>query len=81
MFDYFPRLKERRNTKRRQHVGRRAADADDVPLAAGQPAVMLIDEPTEGLAPKIVAQVASASATCTARASRCCWWSRSWPLR
>jgi hypothetical protein len=38
MFDYFPRLKERRNTQGRQHVGRRAADAHHVPLAAGQSA-------------------------------------------
>ena len=48
----------------------------------GNPLVILIDEPTEGLAPKIVAQVVpSASATCTARACRWCWSSRSWPSR
>ena len=36
MFDYFPRLKRTARHPRRQPVGRRAADADHVPLAAGQ---------------------------------------------
>ena len=41
----------------RQAVRRRAADAGDRPGADGQPEVLLMDEPFEGLAPLIVAEV------------------------
>ena len=38
-------------------LGRRAADARDRPRADGEPALLLMDEPSEGLAPLIVAEV------------------------
>jgi branched-chain amino acid transport system ATP-binding protein len=54
MFDYFPRLQERRHTS----AGSVSADEQQMcrPLL-GNPLVILIHEPTEGLAPTIVAQV------------------------
>lgn len=58
MFDYFPRLKERRNTKAGSLSGGEQQMLTICRSLLGNPLVMLIDEPTEGLAPKIVAAVA-----------------------
>ena len=57
MFDYFPRLRERRNTKGGSLSGGEQQMLTICRSLLGNPLVMLIDEPTEGLAPKIVAQV------------------------
>ena len=57
MFDYFPRLKERRNTKAASLSGGEQQMLTMCRSILGNPLVILIDEPTEGLAPKIVAQV------------------------
>jgi len=57
MFDYFPRLQERRNTKGSSLSGGEQQMLTICRSLLGNPLVMLIDEPTEGLAPKIVAQV------------------------
>jgi branched-chain amino acid transport system ATP-binding protein len=57
MFDYFPRLKERRNTKAGSMSGGEQQMLTICRSLLGNPQLMLIDEPTEGLAPKIVAQV------------------------
>jgi branched-chain amino acid transport system ATP-binding protein len=69
MFDYFPRLKERRNTKAGSLSGGEQQMLTICRSLLGNPLVMLIDEPTEGLAPKIVAQVGECIATCTAGVS------------
>ncbi len=58
MFDYFPRLRERRNTRAGSMSGGEQQMLTMCRSLLGNPRVMLIDEPTEGLAPKIVAQVA-----------------------
>ena len=58
MFDYFPRLRERRNTKAGSMSGGEQQMLTMCRSLLGNPRVILIDEPTEGLAPKIVAQVA-----------------------
>ena len=57
MFDYFPRLKERRNTKAGSMSGGEQQMLTICRSLLGNPLLILIDEPTEGLAPKIVAQV------------------------
>jgi branched-chain amino acid transport system ATP-binding protein len=57
MFDYFPRLKERRRTKAGSLSGGEQQMLTICRSLLGNPRVMLIDEPTEGLAPRIVAQV------------------------
>ncbi|WP_304308367.1 ABC transporter ATP-binding protein [Pseudacidovorax intermedius] len=57
MFDYFPRLKERRDTKAGSMSGGEQQMLTICRSLLGNPLVLLIDEPTEGLAPKIVAQV------------------------
>jgi branched-chain amino acid transport system ATP-binding protein len=57
MFDYFPRLKERRHTKAGSLSGGEQQMLTICRSLLGNPRVILIDEPTEGLAPKIVAQV------------------------
>ena len=53
-FALFPRLKERLAPARRHAVGRRAADAGDRARADGRPRLLLLDEPSLGLAPLIV---------------------------
>lgn len=58
MFDYFPRLKERRNTRAGSLSGGEQQMLTICRSLLGNPLVLLIDEPTEGLAPKIVAAVA-----------------------
>ena len=57
MFDYFPRLKERRSTKAGSLSGGEQQMLTICRSLLGNPLVMLIDEPTEGLAPRIVGQV------------------------
>lgn len=57
MFDYFPRLKERRNTKAGSLSGGEQQMLTMCRSLLGNPQLILIDEPTEGLAPKIVAVV------------------------
>lgn len=57
MFDYFPRLKERRGTKAGSLSGGEQQMLTICRSLLNNPLVILIDEPTEGLAPKIVAQV------------------------
>lgn len=57
MFDYFPRLRERRHTKAGSLSGGEQQMLTICRSLLGNPLVILVDEPTEGLAPKIVAQV------------------------
>ena len=58
MFDYFPRLKERRHTRAGSLSGGEQQMLTICRSLLGNPRVILIDEPTEGLAPMIVTQVA-----------------------
>lgn len=60
MFAYFPRLKERRNTKAGSLSGGEQQMLTMCRSLLGNPQVILIDEPTEGLAPKIVQVVGEA---------------------
>lgn len=57
MFDYFPRLKERRNTLAGSLSGGEQQMLTICRSLLGNPKIILIDEPTEGLAPKIVTAV------------------------
>jgi branched-chain amino acid transport system ATP-binding protein len=58
MFAYFPRLQERRNTRAGSLSGGEQQMLTICRSLLGNPQVILIDEPTEGLAPRIVAAVA-----------------------
>lgn len=58
MFDYFPRLKERRRTQAGSLSGGEQQMLTICRSLLGNPLAILVDEPTEGLAPKIVQQVA-----------------------
>jgi len=58
MFDYFPRLKERRGAKAGSLSGGEQQMLTICRSLLGNPLAILIDEPTEGLAPMIVSQVA-----------------------
>ncbi|WP_051516541.1 ABC transporter ATP-binding protein [Herbaspirillum sp. RV1423] len=60
MFDFFPRLKERRNTRAGNLSGGEQQMLTICRSLLGNPRVILIDEPTEGLAPKIVTVVGEA---------------------
>ena len=55
--DHFPVLAERRDAEGRHALRRRAADARDRPGADGQPKLLLLDEPSLGLAPLIVRKI------------------------
>lgn len=57
MFDYFPRLKERRNTRAVSLSGGEQQMLTMCRSLLGNPQLMLIDEPTEGLAPIMVQMV------------------------
>ncbi|GAP34047.1 ABC transporter ATP-binding protein [Piscinibacter sakaiensis] len=57
MYDYFPRLRERRRTRGGSLSGGEQQMLTICRSLLSNPLVILIDEPTEGLAPKIVAQV------------------------
>ena len=58
MFNYFPRLKERRNQRAGFMSGGEQQMLTICRSLLGNPLVLLVDEPTEGLAPKIVDVVA-----------------------
>ena len=58
MFALFPRLKERENTPAGVLSGGEQQMLTLCRTLMGDPDLVLIDEPTEGLAPMIVAQVA-----------------------
>lgn len=60
MFDYFPRLKERRNTQAGNLSGGEQQMLTICRSLLGNPKLIMIDEPTEGLAPKIVMVVGEA---------------------
>ena len=60
MFDYFPRLKERLNTMAGSLSGGEQQMLSICRSLLGNPLLILIDEPTEGLAPKVVAIVGEA---------------------
>ena len=57
VFTLFPRLAERRTADRWHVVGRRAADAGHRAGAHGPAPVLLLDEPSMGLAPMLIAQI------------------------
>lgn len=58
MFEYFPRLRERRNVKAGSISGGEQQMLTLCRSLLGQPSIILIDEPTEGLAPRIVEHLA-----------------------
>ena len=58
MFKYFPRLEERRNQRAGYMSGGEQQMLTICRSLLGNPLVLLVDEPTEGLAPKIVDVVA-----------------------
>jgi branched-chain amino acid transport system ATP-binding protein len=58
MYQLFPRLKERANTEAGFLSGGEQQMLTLCRTLMGDPALVMIDEPTEGLAPKIVEQVA-----------------------
>ena len=60
MFDYFPHLKERRNTRAVNLSGGEQQMLTICRSLLGNPKLILIDEPTEGLAPKVVSVVGDA---------------------
>ena len=59
MFELFPRLKERADTEAGVLSGGEQQMLTLCRTLMGDPELVMIDEPTEGLAPKIVEQVAS----------------------
>lgn len=60
MFTYFPRLKERRNTMAGNLSGGEQQMLTICRSLLGNPRLILVDEPTEGLAPKVVEIVGDA---------------------
>ena len=79
VYELFPELRERAQAARRDAVRRAAADGRARQGAAERTRVLLVDEPTKGLAPKLVAEVGDVLAR-VSRAETCCWSSRTSPL-
>ncbi len=81
IFDLFPRLRERR----RQAAGTLSGGEQQM-LAMGRalmlnPDVLLLDEPSMGLAPRLVTDVFRTWSNSRPRASPCCWWNSLPPRR
>jgi branched-chain amino acid transport system ATP-binding protein len=60
MYEYFPRLYERKDTKAGKLSGGEQQMLTMCRSLLGNPKVLLLDEPTEGLAPKIVERLVEA---------------------
>ncbi len=76
VLDLFPSL-----ARRIANRGDELSGGEQQMLAIGRalmrnPIVLLLDEPSEGLAPKLIHGSARRSSGCGRAASRCCWWSR-----
>ena len=56
-FDRFPWMRDRKNQAGRLPFRRGTADAGHFPGPAGQPKLLLLDEPSLGLAPLVVADI------------------------
>jgi len=78
IYDTFPRLAERR-----RNGGAELSGGEQQMLAIARalllnPKVLVMDEPTEGLAPVIVGHLVRIFVGLPMKASPCCWWSRTW---
>ena len=76
VFKSFPRLKERLD-----QLGGTLSGGEQQMLAIGrgmmaQPKLLLLDEPSMGLAPILVEEIFSIIQEIKPRASASCWWSR-----
>ena len=77
MFGLFPNLAARRDEPAGVLSGGEQQMLTMCRTLMGDPELIIIDEPTEGLAPKLVEQVALCSTKSPAAAWRSCWSSRS----
>ena len=77
-FAYFPVLAERRN-----QPGGTLSGGEQQMLAIArammlEPRIILLDEPTEGLMPRMVSQIRKTVEALHRKALRSCWWSRTY---
>jgi branched-chain amino acid transport system ATP-binding protein len=72
MYGMFPRLKERQHTEAGVLSGGEQQMLTLCRTLMGDPDLIIIDEPTEGLAPKIVELVGEYLKTLKDRGCRCC---------
>ena len=77
MFRLFPNLGERQHNQAGVLSGGEQQMLTMCRTLMGDPDLVIIDEPTEGLAPKLVEQVGRCSTRSPGAASRSCWSSRS----
>ena len=76
IYELFPRLAERKSNN-----GRQLSGGEQEMLSIGRalllnPKLLILDEPSQGLAPLIVREVFRIVAQCAPRGFRCCWSSR-----
>ena len=77
VYSLFPNLGERQDNPAGVLSGGEQQMLTMCRTLMGDPDLVIIDEPTEGLAPKLVAQVGQLLDEIAAAASRSCWSSRS----